>query len=87
MNSHNVDWVSLETLFTELIELQHKKVLQCGRQVVPSLTTDDLLQPNDFLKLENHPHFRYEEGLLAGIQTAQTALRALKKDLEIKNES
>jgi hypothetical protein len=30
--------------------------------------------------LEFNPHFRYEEGVLAGIQTVQMALWALKKE-------
>jgi hypothetical protein len=41
---------------------------------------DDLMQPNDFPSLENSPVFRYEEGLLAGIQAIDMALRALKNE-------
>lgn len=82
MISQDTDWAQLENLIQELITLQNRKLLQCGQQVVPNLTHDDLLQPNDFLKLENHPLFRYEEGLLAGIQSVQMALRALKRDLD-----
>lgn len=76
----NPDWESIESLLNELIQMQHKRVLNCGRQIVPNLTTDDLLQPNDYDELENHPVFRFEEGVLMGIQTAQTALRAMQKD-------
>lgn len=77
-----MDWNSLENLLHELIEFQQKKLLQCGQQIVPTITQDDLLQPNDFLILENHPIFRYEEGVLAGFQTTQMALQALKRDQE-----
>lgn len=76
----NVNWETIEQLLEEVIQLQYKKVLACGRQVVPHLTTDDLLQPNDFLELENHPLFRYEEGVLSGMQTVQMSLRALRND-------
>lgn len=74
------DWLSIENLLNELIDFQQKKLLQCGQQVVPKITLDDLLQPNDFLELEHHPVFRYEEGVLAGLQTTQMALQALKRD-------
>lgn len=67
----------IEQLILELIEGQKEKVLKCGRQFVPTLTSEDALQPNDYPELENNPHFRYEEGVLEGLQTAQTALRAL----------
>ncbi|NGX61933.1 MAG: hypothetical protein K940chlam9_01424 [Chlamydiae bacterium] len=65
----------IEALFEELIEGQKEKVLTCGRTFVPTLTSEDALQPNDYPELENNPHFRYEEGVLEGLQTAQTALR------------
>lgn len=76
-----LDWEKLEQLFQELIELQNKRLLTCGRQIIPGLTSDDLLQPNDFLELENHPLFRYEEGVLAGMLSAHTALKALLKEI------
>lgn len=63
-------------LLEELALLQKKKVLACAERIVPNITSDDLLQPNDFPVLENHPHFRYEEGILEGIRSAQMALRA-----------
>lgn len=72
-------WNEIEELIIEIADQQQKKLLQCGRRLIPHLTDEDLLQPNDFPELENHPYFRYEEGVLAGIQTIQTALRALKK--------
>lgn len=77
-----LDWEAVDNLLIEIIEMQHKKLLACGRQVVPNLTTDDLLQPNDFSILENHPVFRYEEGVLAGLQSVQMAMRALRRDVE-----
>jgi len=72
------DWNSIERLVEEIVEDQKRKLLACGRRLIPTLTPEDMLQPNDYLELEHNPHFRYEEGLLAGLQTIQTALRALK---------
>lgn len=71
-------WSEVEALSEEIAASQQKVLLQCGRRLVPHLTDEDLLQPNDFPELENHSHFRYEEGVLAGIHTLQMALRALK---------
>ncbi len=75
-----IDWDKIESLAHEIAELQKNNMLACAERIVPHVTSDDLLQPNDFPLLENNPLFRYEEGVLAGIQTIQTALRALKND-------
>ncbi len=68
--------MNVEELLTELIEQKKDSLLHTGRRIVPTLTPEDLLQPNDYPELENHPHFRYEEGILAGLQMALAALRA-----------
>ena len=65
-------------LLEEMILQQKAKLLECGSTFHPNLTTDDLLQPNDYPELEQNPHFRYEEGVLAGLQMAQTALQAIR---------
>jgi hypothetical protein len=79
MNEENHSWQAIEQTIEEIIEGQKATLLHCGRRLVPDLTPDDILQPNDFIELENHPYFRYEEGVLAGAQTIQMALWALKK--------
>lgn len=63
-------------LLDELIAGQRKKLLETARRIVPHVTEDDLLQPNDFPALEFHPHFRHEEGILDGLLMAKTALLA-----------
>lgn len=60
----------------ELIEHQQKVLLALARDIVPNVTLDDLMQPNDFPKLEHHPAFRYEEGVLHGLQVARSAFQA-----------
>ncbi len=62
------------TLLDEICEAQHEKVLKCGRTFVPNLTSEDALQPCDYPELELNPHFRYEEGVLEGVQTVKAAL-------------
>jgi hypothetical protein len=50
-------------------------LLNLARELSPHLTPDDLLQPQDFPELELNPSFRYEEGILAGLEMVQIALR------------
>ena len=69
----------MEKLFDELVEGQQKKLLKFARQIIPNMTTDDLLQPNDFPQLEQNPLFRYEEGVLEGLLTARMAYLAKKR--------
>lgn len=69
-------WKTLDSLLDGMIRDQQKALLKCARRIVPTVTTDDILQPNDFPELENHPYFRFEEGLLSGLQSAQMAMRA-----------
>jgi len=65
-------------LIDEMVTQQEKLLLKCARRIVPSATSEDVLQPNDFPELENNPHFRYEEGILAGMLTVQMAIKAEK---------
>lgn len=67
----------METIFDDLIASQKKTLLVCAKRIVPGITADDLLQPNDFPELELHPHFRYEEGVLEGLLTARMAYLSL----------
>lgn len=69
-----------ETLFDELIAGQKEKMLRLAEKWVPSITEDDLLQPNDFSVLETNPLFRYEEGVLEGLLTARMAYLAKRRD-------
>jgi hypothetical protein len=71
----------MQELFDELIEGQRKKLLTLAEKIVKTITEEDLLQPNDFPELENHPLFRYEEGVLEGLQTARMAYLARQKEL------
>lgn len=70
----------IQKLLQELVEGQNKKLYQMGRDIIPYLTPEDLLQPNDYPTLENNPLFRYEEGVLEGIKTVDMALKALLKE-------
>ena len=75
-------WQDCEKILEEMIESQRGKLLQYARKIVPHATSDDVLQPMDFPELEEHPLFRYEEGVFEGLHTAITALRAHKAEEE-----
>ena len=79
MTDDAFSWKEIDQALQELVAFHQENLLKCGRRIIPHLTSDDMLQPNDFPELEFHPHFRYEEGVLSGIQTVQMALWALKK--------
>jgi hypothetical protein len=64
----------IEKTLHQMIEEQRALLLKIGRRIIPRLTSEDVLQPNDYLELENDPHFRYEEGVLAGLQSIQIAI-------------
>jgi len=66
----------VKDILLEMIDQQKKKLLSCAEEIIPHVTTDDILQPNDFPALENHPFFRYEEGVLEGLQAAYAAYMA-----------
>ena len=73
-------WQTIEAAIEEIAVAKEKDLLKLGRRIVPTLTPEDMLQPNDYPELDNHPEFRYEEGVIAGIRTIQMTLRALERD-------
>lgn len=78
MTQTDLSWDEVDGVLRELVEFHKNQLLKNGRRIIPHLTSDDLLQPNDFQELEFNPHFRYEEGIVAGIQAAQMALWAFR---------
>lgn len=74
-----MDWDDIHMLADQMVESQKSNLLKIGRKIIPSLTPEDVLQPNDYPDLEENAVFRYEEGLLAGLQSLQMALKSLQK--------
>lgn len=64
------------TLLDEMIEHQHRKVLDIARKMNPRLTPEDLRNFDDFPDLRDNPRFNFEDGILAGYLSARTALLA-----------
>ncbi len=68
-----------------VLDAQHKqqvaraqKIAQIIRQ---DLTTEDLLNPDNFQEIINDPDFMYEDGQAAGILAAKVAVRATLKSI------
>lgn len=59
-----------------MITQQEGKLLRLAREIVPTLTPEDLRNPQDFPELVRDPTFNYEDGLLAGLRSAHIAVRA-----------
>lgn len=64
-----------ERILEDMVSHQQQVLLALARRIVPNATSEDILQPNDFPDLETHPSFRYEEGILCGLQSALMAVR------------
>jgi hypothetical protein len=64
----------------ELIAQQEGKVAAAAGRINPRLTADDLLQPHDYPELARDPGFNWEDGVLAGLRSAEAALRAAFAD-------
>jgi hypothetical protein len=68
-------WHEVEALVGEVQSLQRSKVLELARRLRPGLTLEDLRNPHDFPELGD-PDWQYEDGVLAGIETVLSAVRA-----------
>ena len=71
----------LERLLDEMVAQQRGRVLAHARRLNPKLTDDDVQQPHDFPELAGSPEWNYEDGILAGYQAVQAAIRATLRTL------
>jgi hypothetical protein len=72
------NWSDVERLLADAEELQRKKVGALARRLKPGLTDEDIRNPHDFPELKD-PDWHYEDGILTGIQSISTSLRALRR--------
>lgn len=76
------DLARADALLDELIAQQRQKVLAIARQLLPKLSSEDVLNPDGYPLLRSDMIFNYEDGLLAGLLTAQMALRARLRNVD-----
>ncbi|MBG55603.1 MAG: hypothetical protein CL935_00545 [Deltaproteobacteria bacterium] len=66
---------STEKLIQKMIDHQQSRVLKVAREIVPNATPEDIRNPQDFPQLLADSIFNYEDGILTGYLSLQTALR------------
>jgi hypothetical protein len=71
-------WDDIEALVQKLEELQSQKVIDLARRLRPGLTAEDIKNPHDFPELGD-PDWHYEDGMLTGIQSVLSAIRAERR--------
>ena len=69
------DKSSITQLLEEMVEQQQTKVLKVAREIIPDATPEDIRNPQDFPELSADSLFNYEDGILTGYLSMQTALR------------
>jgi len=70
---------SITQLLEEMVEHQQTKVLKVAREIIPDVTPEDIRNPQDFPELSADSLFNYEDGILTGYLSMQTALRNRNK--------
>ena len=73
------DKSSITQLLEEMVGHQQTKVLKVAREIIPDATPEDIRNPQDFTELSADPLFNYEDGILTGYLSMQTALRNRNK--------
>ena len=77
-----------DVLFNQMIDQQRTKVLRIARSINSRITEDDIFDPHSFPDVSSRPDFSYEDGILAGLISAQVAImRELKADWREGEES
>jgi hypothetical protein len=72
-------WGEVEVLLSAMEELQIRKVFELARRLKPGITHEDMRNPHDFPELED-TDWHFEDGVLTGIQSALSAVRARKRE-------
>jgi len=81
MSERTWTWDELDAMLGTMEELQTSKVLDLARRLKPGLTLEDVRNPHDFPELLD-PDWHYEDGVLTGLQSVRTALRARARSEE-----
>ncbi len=71
-------WDAIEPELFAMETLQTQKVLDLARRLRPGLTMEDVQNPHDFPELMD-TDWHYTDGVLTGIKTVISALRALRQ--------
>lgn len=72
-------WDEVEALLVGMEDLQIRKVFDLARRLKPGITHEDMRNPHDFPELQD-TDWHFEDGVLAGIQSALSAVRARRRE-------
>jgi hypothetical protein len=72
-------WDEIEGVLVQMEELQIRKVFDLARRLKPGITHEDMRNPHDFPELHD-TDWHFEDGVLSGIQSALSALRARMRE-------
>ena len=64
----------IDQLLAEMIGQQRTRAARIAQRIQPNLSEDDLRDPHSFPQVNSRPEFAYEDGLLAGLISAQVAV-------------
>lgn len=78
--SSAAEWDAIERELGAGEELQTTKVLDLARRLKPGLTVEDVQNPHDIPELDD-PDWHYADGVLTGMKSVASALRALRQRL------
>ncbi len=72
-------WDEVEQLLVTMETYQVSKVFDLARRLKPGITHEDMRNPHDFPELDDKD-WHFEDGILTGIQTVLSAVRARRRD-------
>ncbi len=64
----------IDQLLQQMIDQQRHRTTRIAQRIQPDLSEDDLRDPHSFPQVNSRPEFAYEDGILAGLISAQVAL-------------
>lgn len=71
----------IEIVLDAAHQQQTKRAHAAARRIRPELTSEDMLNPDNFPEIITNPDFMYEDGQAAGILSAKMTVRARLKEL------
>lgn len=73
-----------------VLDAQHQGQVARAQKIAhtlrPDLTTEDLLNPDNFKEIIGDPDYMYEDGQAAGILSAKMAVRATLKEMLVSGK-
>lgn len=72
---------SLEVKLQELIDYHRSKMIHMSQQKIPDLTSEDLLNPDDYSEIVTDPDIMHQDGIVAGVLSAKILVRNVIQEM------